>query len=266
MTEHEALIEAILDEPEDERRRLVYADWLEENGTFADGIRAKLIRLNLQEHRAKPGGPEWDALYAEINKLERRYSWLMVPVLPPGFNFHSRVIGGLVEVTASTAAPRFIDWGEDYRRGLPPWCRLLVDLHRPPARGKLLALLDSAAWPLVSELEVREYRWSAAEVNRLAGDPRAGNLAAWVLVGGSGIGDIELGALAGSPHFRRLRTLVLYGDRISSDGLINLARAAGMPKLRTLSITKKPADDAWRGVLRERRPNLEVQWLPSEHA
>jgi uncharacterized protein (TIGR02996 family) len=67
MTEHEALIEAILDEPDDDQRRLVYADWLEEHGTFADSIRAKLIRLNLQEHRAKPGSGERGTLSAEID-------------------------------------------------------------------------------------------------------------------------------------------------------------------------------------------------------
>ncbi|MBY0230983.1 MAG: TIGR02996 domain-containing protein, partial [Gemmataceae bacterium] len=39
---HDAFLEAILADPHDDAHRLVYADWLEENG---DEARARFIRL-----------------------------------------------------------------------------------------------------------------------------------------------------------------------------------------------------------------------------
>ena len=45
MIQNEALFRAILDEPEDDAPRLVYADWLEEHG---DGARAEFIRVQCE--------------------------------------------------------------------------------------------------------------------------------------------------------------------------------------------------------------------------
>jgi uncharacterized protein (TIGR02996 family) len=43
--ERAALLQAIIDHPEDDDRRLVYADWLEEHGDEADAARAEYVRL-----------------------------------------------------------------------------------------------------------------------------------------------------------------------------------------------------------------------------
>ena len=52
-TEQDALIEAILDDPDDDARRLVYADWLDEHGQYGDGIRQRLLRPQVQERASK---------------------------------------------------------------------------------------------------------------------------------------------------------------------------------------------------------------------
>ena len=51
MTEREALLAAVLDDPADEAARLVYADWLEEYGGGDDATRARLIRLTAEPRR-----------------------------------------------------------------------------------------------------------------------------------------------------------------------------------------------------------------------
>src|SRR5262249_48998724 len=56
MTERKAFLQAILDAPEDDAPRLIYADWLEEHG---DAEQAEFIRLQLQLDRpaeTEPGG------------------------------------------------------------------------------------------------------------------------------------------------------------------------------------------------------------------
>ena len=48
MNEHDALFQTILDNPDDDAPRLVYADWLEEHG---DATRAEFIRLQIEAER-----------------------------------------------------------------------------------------------------------------------------------------------------------------------------------------------------------------------
>src|SRR5262249_43368792 len=53
LTQHEAFLRAIFDAPEDDTPRLVYADFLEENG---EGNRAELIRLQCELAGRTKGG------------------------------------------------------------------------------------------------------------------------------------------------------------------------------------------------------------------
>jgi uncharacterized protein (TIGR02996 family) len=45
MSQADTLLRGILDEPRDEARRLILADWLEEQGDPANAARAELLRL-----------------------------------------------------------------------------------------------------------------------------------------------------------------------------------------------------------------------------
>src|SRR5262245_13175122 len=53
----EALLQAVCDNPTDDAPRLVYADWLEENG---DSERAEFIRLQIELARLPLGDPRRD--------------------------------------------------------------------------------------------------------------------------------------------------------------------------------------------------------------
>src|SRR5262245_6782880 len=58
MNERQAFLRAIIDEPDDDVVRLVYADWLDEHGdTEADRARAAFIRLQVEAARLDPYDP-----------------------------------------------------------------------------------------------------------------------------------------------------------------------------------------------------------------
>jgi uncharacterized protein (TIGR02996 family) len=69
MTDGEALLKAIIDEPEDDTPRLVYADWLDENG---DPDRAEFIRVQVALARLAPD-EDGHRLEVRANELLARH-------------------------------------------------------------------------------------------------------------------------------------------------------------------------------------------------
>jgi uncharacterized protein (TIGR02996 family) len=74
MTHDQAFLQAICEAPEDDTPRLVYADWLEENG---QPERAQFIRVQCERERLPPDDPAVPALLAREKKLlrGRRKRW-----------------------------------------------------------------------------------------------------------------------------------------------------------------------------------------------
>src|SRR4051812_37830160 len=79
MTGHEAFLQAILEDTEDDVARLVYADWLDEQG----GPRGEFIRAQVRMHQVSPDSPRWRALYERQEQLIVSSRWLAgLPSLP----------------------------------------------------------------------------------------------------------------------------------------------------------------------------------------
>jgi uncharacterized protein (TIGR02996 family) len=70
MSSHEAFLQAIREVPQDEGPRLVYADWLEENG---DADRAAFIRAQCRFASWKGPSPERAVFRREAEELLRRH-------------------------------------------------------------------------------------------------------------------------------------------------------------------------------------------------
>ena len=66
MTHAEAFLQAILEDPADDAPRLIYADWLEENG---DAGRADFIRIQCELARLPEGDPRRPALGYQEQQL-----------------------------------------------------------------------------------------------------------------------------------------------------------------------------------------------------
>jgi uncharacterized protein (TIGR02996 family) len=65
MSEHDAHIQAIIEAPNDDTPRLIYADWLEEHG---DSERAEFIRVQIERARLERDGSASQAMFAFLQK------------------------------------------------------------------------------------------------------------------------------------------------------------------------------------------------------
>jgi uncharacterized protein (TIGR02996 family) len=111
MTHDEAFLQAIIENPEDDTPRLVYADWLEENGKPE---RAELIRVQCERFRLRYGSPECEAragkLQARDAELRTKYqkTWVSDLNLPKNRSTHCWFQRGLVATVWCTVR-YFID-------------------------------------------------------------------------------------------------------------------------------------------------------------
>ena len=72
MSEGDALYQTILENPEDDAPRLIYSDWLEEQG---DTQRAQFIRIQCEQARAEPHSPLCRKLISRARRLYKPH-WL----------------------------------------------------------------------------------------------------------------------------------------------------------------------------------------------
>jgi uncharacterized protein (TIGR02996 family) len=243
-SDERGLLDAIRDDPYDDALRLVYADWLEENGR-AD--HAELIRVQIaleQEQR------NWKA-------LERRE-------------------GKLIEKLKATWPAALADAGVSYRRGLgvAEWAGF-ADFAEGPRR---LRSAGSPAWVVERELTIDGSGWRDDHFKKLTQSPDFALLTGFEIERGealtdatpAAIGETGAAALASSPYLGRLRRLgiwcrigpqgvarlvnskklaelhelVLLGCADDRASMVALSEATGLPRLRSLCLTSNNVGDA----------------------
>jgi uncharacterized protein (TIGR02996 family) len=287
------LIRGILAEPDEDGPRLVYADWLEDNG---DPL-CELVRVQTELRHVGLGR----ARRQELRRRERE--------LLDGLGFDRRAVP--VEDFHGHDCPRSAD-GWDYAvsdglatlflhpmpgpggaLGMPPpewaerfgWFILRTgsydswesrfELEDPWMR----ALLDSPLMEHCIGLDLREVqRWYKA-IEMLAQAPAASDLLRLDLGNGPGelttlassphlsglldlnvsncyLGDEAVQALAASRALPRLRRLGLSGVRASAESIAVLARSPHFPELRSLDVSDNDVDLAAAQALAEGKPGL----------
>ncbi|MBA4068200.1 MAG: hypothetical protein C0501_31765 [Isosphaera sp.] len=202
MSDEDALLAAILADPDDDTPRLVYADWLDEHGRHD---RAEFIRLQC------PTGPAADDPSAEDRaaELEERN--------------RGRWLAGL---------PAFADAHWEFRRGFPEILTAPIELlleryeafaRVPWTRG--LCLHDVLDAPL-RDFVARPWnpRWVELELAEGGPDPDADYL------------NPAAEALARSPQVRQLRTLHFTAYHLALFALQALALSPHLDGLRELRI------------------------------
>src|SRR5581483_4085694 len=130
MTDRDALYRAILANPDDDTARLVYADWLDENGRPEE---AELIRVECRLEAAAPDDPDYPALFerqVELRMWLSTHAHAPEPRLPaglrcPGAEWWTRTDRGL---------PRFLRYDGHGRPGLQPIRALGAALEKAFAR------------------------------------------------------------------------------------------------------------------------------------
>ena len=246
MLDADAFLRMIVANPDDHVPRLVFADFLEENG---DPARAEFIRVQC-ELASGVGDPARECLLArrerELLRLHEE-RWV-------------RPVGELVnrEFNLCRAMMKKVRAGPDARADLSAEERMLLERYErygatpPPAlidwqfrRGFLervtitaRAFLHHAAKlfhfaPVLCDVRLHG---THGLVGDLAACPGLGNLSALDFTA-CGLTDADLEALAGSPYLGRLRSLNLRGwGRITSSGVGLLVAAPGLERLESLNL------------------------------
>lgn len=221
----EAFLEQITANVDDDATRLVFSDWLEEQGEHE---RAEFIRVQVQ----RASLPAWDAAQVGLKIREQELlkkhgeSWLKeMPEIPgvrwEGFRRGIVAVVSFVNFDAmrtSAHACRAIAPIEAVR---VPWPRRRESTENVPQIAELRELT----------LPGKPY---GSETSRLANSPQ---LATLRVLKALGLNAKDLGRLAASPHLKKLRTLCLTSNGVGTAGVESLTKAATLTKLQTLDLT-----------------------------
>jgi uncharacterized protein (TIGR02996 family) len=248
---HEGFLRAIRAEPEDEALRLIYADWLEENGD----PRGEFIRLQCELTRwfdpvqriDKQRELEWFRCSREKKKLANNDQYHVLTAR------EQELLSGLEQTWVGPLWELIGGWSDKrtYRRGfveivqlthrdfithasmLFEWCPLIRTLTLSGDSGPdcLAEALASRYMAWVEHLDLGAYFW---------------------------LQDDHLSALASSPHLSHLKTLRI-GDGMGEGGVLSeqafqlIAQAPLMSRLTTLVLEH----DSYLGRDREREAEVD---------
>jgi uncharacterized protein (TIGR02996 family) len=268
MPHNDSLLQAIIDNPDDNRLRLVYADWLEEHG---EQERAEFIRVQCELARTPPDSLRQAALEVREKELLKQH-WQEWAGLLQGWAWVSDFKRGFVE--AVTVRP------EDFLSHADEWFRLapirsirfqtgrlqlarphLVHLSSAPLLPRLvssphLARLSALAFAhndlgddgiatLLTSAHLAGL--TSLDLTRNAlGDKGATSVATSRVLSGltcltlsaNQIGHLGVRALALSPYLTLLACLDLGGNPVGDEGVLALAGSANAGRLKTLGLAR----------------------------
>jgi uncharacterized protein (TIGR02996 family) len=232
MNQKQAFLDDIIEHPDDDAPRLVFADWLDDHGTEEDRARAEFIRLQCRLEVGPFTARQVLLMWARITELLRLYDAVWRAEFPdlPGVTFRRFRRGFVDEV-------RFNGW-DRFQQFAGQVCSLvpIQRLHLP----RILYFINHGA-PLDSPLieRVRELDLSGPE-----------------------LGDQPLVALASCSRLKKLRKLTLiarsgdqfldHSHRFTIRGARPLVESSHLADLQELSIRERQVTPAARALLRER--------------
>lgn len=249
-SDERAFLDAICEQPDDDTARLVFADWLTENGN-AD--RGEFIRVQVELARTPPNTEEDErrrrVLLERHDALLKQHktAWL-APFSPWGKE--SSFVRGFVQSLDVSA--------NDFLQNAERWSAIT-----PLTRVRFL---DCGVWDSGLLIWVAEPLFSSAYLSRLVAITieqqglTSGNLEpltthpdlsrlrelafAWNSLGNDGA---EL--LANMPQLTTLESLDLCGNGITDSGARSLAQSAYLGSIKELRLSRNPIHDrAWAAL------------------
>jgi uncharacterized protein (TIGR02996 family) len=253
-----ALLQEVIEHPEDDAVRLVFADWLDENGGPAGARRAEFIRVQCELARLDEYDPARAPLEKKEGSLLRRGRKAWAKGLPAwvlrdgryqfrrGFVWHIDTTAGRFLQSAGKLG-RSTPLESVFLREVKPHLKALSaspclarlrrlqllggDLGAPLAR----ALARSPHLANLRELHLAFNHLRAAGVRILAGSPHLANLEVLGLEI-NGLGPSAVAALCDSAHLTRLRKLALDYNELGAAGARALAGWPGLGGLTLLGL------------------------------
>ncbi len=252
---HAAFLAAIADRPDDDLPRLVYADWLDENG---DEVRAEFIRTQIELANLTPTDPRRAGLAARERDLLRyhKHEWQLAEVSGRSQVFRRGFVE-LVNVSADwlVAHPRALATPNTLRAvrvfnasaflarlaEVPGLARLdSLDLTNTHFAGSddVRTFFTTARLDRLRELALRNSNfWEGDELNALADTPVASRLRALDL-SGNRVGDAGVRALATRPEFGGLESLIFRADELERHSCVTATGADAIAESTTLTRLK----------------------------
>jgi uncharacterized protein (TIGR02996 family) len=212
MADRAFFLAAIRADPDDDVVRLVFADWLEENG---DSERAEFIRVQCELARLPAYEPRAIDLHWRQEELLAAHGDCWRAEVPKWARRGCTFRRGFVNRVEATVT-QFIRSGNALSMTVPV---REVTLSAAPQR-----IAELAACPHLTRLKALGFRHV----------PRTGH----------GIGDAGAAALAASPHLARLTDLELVAPRAGAAGAAALAGSQNLTELRRLALTRNHLGDA----------------------
>jgi len=212
MTENEHFLHAILESPDDDQLRLIYADWLEERGE----ARGEFIRVQIHRATLAPDSPAHLALLTREKELlaQHEQDWLG-PLRLPGTHWEFQ--RGFVE------------------KGAIPFWEFPLHAEQLFAQAPLRHLRFLGINHAVS--------WRDDDWRKLAQLAQSPYMARPIGLSFSGLNDRALRLLLDSPHLRSLRELDLESNRLSEEAIRALAGANHLTQLARLNLSYNPIGD-----------------------
>lgn len=224
MTPDDAFLQAILEQPEDDGPRLMYADWLSERGDE----RGEFIRVQCELAHTPEDHPHrahWEAIERDL-LTRHRNAWLG-PLRSLAYRWEfSR---GFPEEAAVEAAA-FLAHAHLFFSQTP--LRVVRMLH---ARGSLRELANCSALERLTALHLTDNGIGDEGVERLAASRHLHRLTA-LRLGNNQLDDVAAYALAQSPYLGRLTTLNLSNNHLGDAGAGYLASSPYLPNLTALHL------------------------------
>jgi carbon storage regulator CsrA len=244
--EERAFLDAVLQTPDDEGIRLIFADWLEEHDDpFGEFIRTQcaLAALPGDDERRPALEQREQVLWAEHAGTWRKYLPLVLRSAPFERGFVETVhlsIGeflGNAEGIFATAPVRRL-------RCVRPASPFLPN-------NEVASLAASPYLARLAEIDLSSQALTDAVATLLANSPHAAGLRSLVLRNNQ-IGDAGAAALAGSPHLGGLSVLDLGANRVGPAGAEALAGSPHLVRLHRLRLSGNPLGKTGAAALRTR--------------
>jgi len=280
VTDRDAFLTAIHGAPEDDAPRLVFADWLDEQG---EPERAEFIRLQVAQRREYETNGRThvlEDLFVRARSLfYRAWSEPVRTIFGRGIAFYSRGFpkGPTYAVPAghlTAHLPVAATWiGPDTRLRIAARPGQLWRLATIPDLRRVHHLTIQPAWrnePVLPETEVIDFLASphltglrtlslarlglTEATGRALGTARALKSLEALDLTGNQLGRAGGLALARSRKLRSLRHLTLTGNRIGAVAVRAFLKSEGLPALKFIDVSGTPLSPELKNQMRERFP------------
>jgi uncharacterized protein (TIGR02996 family) len=250
-----AFLSTILDNPDDDAPRLVYADWLDEQG---EGDRAEFIRLQVRAARMLPTDPELPGIRARAEYLGRIHHVEWASRLPQFDGVHWEVFHRGFFVAARFDHPdRFFAHARDVFSAAPiQELRLhqFANTH-VPGLAKTVFLKRVRVLDLNDGNKIGNSGAEALMDSRHLGRLQVLKLRL------NGMGPAGVRAIGMSSYARSLIDLRLERNDLFDDGLVYVAESRALTHLKQLDMERTQAGDDGVKALARTKFVKGLEWL-----